>query len=76
MKTPRPIFIDGVAVGHFTLTEDTVKELERLMQVKFLNLDTEPFVVAATFSTNIDTVTCKLISLDIFRKTNESQRTD
>ena len=72
MKTPRPIFIDGVAVGHFTLAEDTVKELERLMQVKFLNLDTEPFVVAATFSTNIDTVTCKLISLDIFRKTNES----
>lgn len=76
MKTPRPIFLDGVPVGHFTLTEDTVKELERLMQVKFLNLDTEPFVVAATFSTNIDTVTCKLISLDIFRKTNESQRTD
>jgi hypothetical protein len=55
-------------VGTVNLDETVVAKMEEQMKEKFKTLDCQPFVISATFKSNTEDVSMKLLSIDILEE--------
>lgn len=63
-----PVTFNNIIVGRIQLEEEMIKKLEKGMECKFASLENEPFVLTASFKSDVDKMTMSLKEIQILEK--------